>query len=91
MNASPNEKELLKAREFIVACTHNWILKFAPLAEDLNFRVCVNPFEEITRCSVQKIANIIEGKLENTTTLVNVKFADFWEYWQSQVAQKENI
>ena len=64
----------------------HWILKFAPLAKDLSFKVLVQPHDAIVSCAVQKLVNIINGNFDDTTTLVNVEIADFWTFWKNEIA-----
>lgn len=78
--------KLLGWHEMISLCPHSWAMRFAPIARDANFSVLVIPFEEVARCAVQKLVGIIEGKFENTATLINYEFSDYLEYWHSRIA-----
>jgi DNA-binding transcriptional regulator YhcF (GntR family)/DNA-binding LacI/PurR family transcriptional regulator len=90
LNASPEDMKQLKKSELAVSCTRYWALKYAPLVKEINFTVLIQPFDDVVQCAVQKLMSILDGKMENTSTFVNVEIADFWEFWRKEVSPAVN-
>jgi len=71
--------ELLKNRKFMTGTNYIQAAKWGSLVRTLDFPVLLEPFDEVARCAVQKLLNILNGSLVNTTTLVNVELKNFWD------------
>lgn len=57
--------------ELIIATAEKDYNLLKPLANKIDFMVSIHPLWHIGRAAVNKLVNIIEGKFEDTTTLVN--------------------
>ncbi|MFI4911064.1 MAG: GntR family transcriptional regulator [Sedimentisphaeraceae bacterium JB056] len=72
-------KQILASIPFVIIGNTTIIRKISPFAQEMNFPVIGDPFEEIARVAVQKLVNIAGGKLENTKTLLKPYFEMFWD------------
>lgn len=72
-------KQILASIPFVIIGNTTIIRKISPFAQEMNFPVIGDPFEEIAKVAVQKLVNIAGGKLENTKTLLKPYFEMFWD------------
>jgi len=67
----------LSGHKLVVVSNYDINIKIAPLVDDLNFWVLIDPFAEIGKIAVQKLFGMINGFLEGTTTLAKIRFQHF--------------
>ncbi len=75
---STEAKQLLASIPFVIIGNTTILRKISPFAQDIDFPVIGDPFEEIARIAIQKLVSVADGKLENTKTLLKPYFEMFW-------------
>jgi DNA-binding transcriptional regulator YhcF (GntR family) len=72
-----NVSALLKGHKLIISTSQGDYHKLDELAEKIEFSVLVYPYEKIGRAVIHKLNNGLDGKFEDTITLVNGIFEKF--------------